>query len=144
MIVVDTNVLSELTKPKPSPEVVAWFDQQRIPDLFTTAITLAEIQMGIHLMPKGRRRDVLQRGADTTFDVRFAGRVLPFDSDAARAFCEIVGRRRRLGRPIEIMDAQIAAIALSHRAVIATRDASDFANCGVHVVNPWRTLQSNQ
>jgi predicted nucleic acid-binding protein len=138
VIVVDTNVLSELTKPTPSPDVLNWFDEQLTPDLFTTAITLAEIQMGIHRLPKGRRRDVLQRGADTTFNQTFAGRILPFDSDAARVFCEIVSERRRLGRPIEIMDAQIAAIALSRSAAVATRDADDFAHCGVRIVNPWR------
>ena len=91
----------------------------------------------VALLPKGRRRDALQGSADATFNHTFAGRILPFDSDAARAFGKIVSDRRRLGRPIEIMDAQIAAIALSRRAVIATRDTSDFANCGVRVVNPW-------
>jgi toxin FitB len=104
MIVVDTNVLSELTKPVPSPNVLAWYDEQSIQDLFTTSITQAEIQVGVDRLPKGRRR---------------------------------VAERCRLGRPIEIMDAQIAAIALSHRAVIATRDAADFAHCGVRIVNPW-------
>ena len=127
MIVVDTNVLSELTKLKPFPEVVAWFHHWRIPDLFTSAITNAEIQMGIHLMPKGRRRDVLQRGAswaNVRREVRHGRSVLPqFEFRCGAHSCFINGGRRRLGRPIEIMDAQIAAIALSHRAVIATRDA---------------------
>jgi toxin FitB len=137
MIVVDTNVLSELTKPVPSPNVLAWYDEQSIQDLFTTSITQAEIQVGVDRLPKGRRRDALQDSTDMTFSQTFAGRILPFDSDAARAFGKIVAERRRLGRPIEIMDAQIAAIALSHRALIATRGAADFAHCGVRIVNPW-------
>jgi predicted nucleic acid-binding protein len=137
MIVVDTNVLSELTKPAPSPDVVAWYHEQSIQDLFTTSITQAEIQVGVDRLPKGRRREALQDSADTTFTQTFAGRILPFDSDAARAFGKIVAERGRLGRPIEIMDAQVAAIALSRRASIATRDAGDFAHCGVRIVNPW-------
>lgn len=137
MIVIDTNVFSELTKPAPSPQVVAWYSEQSIQDLFTTSITQAEIQIGVNLLPRGRRRDALQASADTTFNQTFAGRILPFDSDAARALGKIVSQRRRLGRPIEIMDAQIAAICLSVGASIATRDAADFAYCGVRILNPW-------
>jgi toxin FitB len=137
MIVVDTNVLSELAKLSPSPAVLAWFEAQPLADLFTTSITQAEVHIGIEIMPPGKRRDAIQSAADTAFDTQFAGRVLPFDSQAAQAVGRIVADRRKIGCPIEVMDAQIAAIALSHRAIIATRDAADFAHCGVRIVNPW-------
>ncbi len=137
MIVVDTNVLSELGKLLPSPQVLAWFAAQPVTDLFTTSVTQAEVYIGIELMPRGKRRDAIKSVADTAFETQFAGRILPFDGEAARAVGSIVSTRRQLGRPIEIMDAQIAAIALSRRAVIATRDVTDFANCGVRVVDPW-------
>jgi predicted nucleic acid-binding protein len=137
MIVVDTNVLSELGKPLPSPEVLAWFAAQPIAELYSTSVTEAEVYIGIELMPAGKRREAIQSAADTAFATLFAGRILPFDLEAAQAFGRIVADRRRIGRPIEIMDAQIAAIALSRSATIATRDATDFAHCGVRIVDPW-------
>lgn len=139
MILLDTNVLSELMRPKPSPSVVAWIAQQPAADLFTTAITEAEILYGIELLGKGKRRDALQAAAEGMFTEDLAGRVLPFESDAALHFARIAAHRRALGRPISHADAQIAAIARAHGAKLATANGPDFADCSIDVIDPWRT-----
>ena len=139
MIVLDTNVLSELLRPAPTPQVLRWVAAQPASQLFTTTITQAEILYGIEILPKGKRRSALQSVVEAIFEQNFAGRVLPFASDAARLFASIVASRRTLGRPIEKFDAQIAAIARSHRAAIATRNTPDFDDCGVTVLDPWNS-----
>jgi len=139
MIVLDTNVLSELMRPKPSPRVAAWIAQQAAPDLFTTAITEAEIFCGIELLAKGKRRGGLLAAAEGMFAEDFAGRVLAFESDAAQHFARIAAHRRALGRPISHADAQIAAIARAHGAKLATGNGPDFADCSIVVIDPWRT-----
>jgi len=138
MIILDTNVLSELMKPKPSAAVVAWIAQQPAPDLFTTAITEAEIFYGIELLGKGKRRDALLAAADGVFSEDFAERVLGFDSDTARHFASVAVHRWALGRPISHADAQIAAIARAHGAKLATGNGPDFADCGIVVIDPWK------
>ena len=138
MIVLDTNVLSELMRPKPSARVVAWIAQQPPADLFTTAITEAEIFYGIELLAKGKRRDGLLAAAEGMFTEDFAGRVLAFESDAAHHFARIAAHRRALGRPISHADAQIAAIARAHGAKLATGNGPDFADCSITVIDPWR------
>jgi len=138
VIILDSNVLSELMRPKPSPQVAAWVAQQPLADLFTTAITEAEICYGIELLAKGKRRDALLAAAQGIFTEDFAGRVLAFDTDAAHSFASIAAHRRALGRPISHADAQIAAIARTHRAKLATGNGPDFADCGIIVVDPWR------
>ena len=138
MIVLDTNVLSELMRPKPSARVVVWIAQQPLADLFTTAITEAEIFYGIELLAKGKRRDGLLAAAEGMFTEDFAGRVLAFESDAAHHFAGIAAHRRALGRPISHADAQIAAIARAHGAKFATGNGPDFADCGITVIDPWR------
>jgi len=137
MIVLDTNVVSEMMKTAPSPAVTAWIEAQPQTDTYVTAVTRAEIFYGIELLPSGKRRDAIADAAERLFEQRIATPILPFDSDAARIFGKLAATQRRLGRPMDFMDAQIAAIALSRRAAIATRDIADFANCGVRVVNPW-------
>ncbi len=137
MILLDTNVLSELMKAAPDPTVLAFVDGVPGMALFTTAITQAEILYGIALLPEGRRRDALLVAARTALESHFRGRVLPFDGDAAEAFAAIAASRRERGRPISQADAQIAAIAKSRGAALATRNAADFDGCGVTVVNPW-------
>ena len=139
MILLDTNVLSELMKPKPSGRVAAWVAQQPTADLYTSAITEAEIFYGIELLAKGKRRDSLLAAAEGMFTEDFAGRVLAFESDAARYFARIAAHRRALGRPISHADAQIAAIARAHGAKLATGNGPDFADCGLTVIDPWRT-----
>jgi predicted nucleic acid-binding protein len=138
MIVLDTNVVSELMKPSRSEAVLAWLStQQKVDDLSVTTITVAEVLYGIELLPKGKRRDGLERQASAMFKQDFVGRILPFDELAARIFPLLAAGRRKLGRPIEFFDAQIAAIARVHGATLATRDTDDFEGCGVRLINPW-------
>jgi len=137
MIILDTNVVSELMKPTRSPAVIAWLSSQAREDLFTTTITMAEVLYGIELLPAGKRRDGLRRVAQATFTEDFAGRILTFEESPARLYAVISAARRARGRPISVQDAQIAAIARSHNASLATRDTGDFHGCGVRLVNPW-------
>ena len=137
MIILDTNVVSEVVRPAPAPEVIRWLVAQPASGVFITTITQAEIFYGLEVMPKGKRRTNLQFAIEAIFGEDFADRVLPFDSDAARAFASIAASRRVLGRPIAQLDAQIAAIARSRSGTLATRDAHDFEHCGIPLVNPW-------
>jgi len=139
MTVLDTNVLSELVRPLPSPEVVRWMAAQPNSSLFATSVTQAEMLYGIELMPKGKRRAALQAEVEGMFAEDFQNRILPFDADAAREYPGIAAARRAMGRPITPFDAQIAAIALSHGAKLATRNTADFEHCGVALINPWKT-----
>ena len=138
MIILDTNVLSELMKASPSQQVLRWFASQPPLQLFTTTITQAEILYGLELLPKSKRRSALQAAVEAIFEEDFSGRILPFDSDAARVFPTIVAARRSLGRPMTQFDAQIAAMARSRAAAIGTRNSRDFEHCGVAIVDPWR------
>jgi len=137
VIVLDTNVLSELMRPAPSERVVRWVAAQPATSLYTTSITQAEILHGIMLLPSGRRRNALQTAAEAMFSEDFGGRVLPFGSDATHPYARIAAARRRGGRPISHFDAQIAAIARSAGAEIATRNVADYEACGIQVINPW-------
>ena len=139
MIVLDTNVLSELMRPEPSPTVIAWIEARATTSLFTTTITQAEILYGIRLLPSGKRRSEIEEAACEMFRMDFAGRVLPFDQDAAQAYAKIASSRRQAGRPITQFDAQIAAIALSRDGAVATRNIADFEGCGPDLIDPWRT-----
>jgi predicted nucleic acid-binding protein len=137
MIVLDTNVLSEPLRPKPSTKVLDWMRSQPTTVLFTTTITHAELLYGIALLPQGRRRRSLESVVAHIFAVHLAGRVLPFDSAAAQDYAHIAAARRRSGRPISEPDARIAAIARSRGAELATRNVADFADCELEVINPW-------
>lgn len=137
VIILDTNVVSELMKPNPSPAVFAWAASRPPADLFTSTITMAEVLYGIERLPQGKRRDQLLRVAESVFVEDFAGRVLTFDEPAARMFAVVATQRRAHGRPIDEPDAQIAAIARAHGATLATRNTDDFEGCGVKLVNPW-------
>ncbi len=143
-VIVDTNVVSEFMRPKPQPIVLAWLDSQFRRSLFVTAVTEAEIRAGIAFLPEGRRRRLLVRAADQAFGDLFAGRILPFDTEAARAYAKIAARCRRAGRPISQADGQIAAIAHSRDAMLATRNVQDFKLADVHLVNPWPPVEDNQ
>jgi hypothetical protein len=136
MIVLDTNVLSELMKPEPAAPVVRWTATQPAALLYITSITLAEVMHGILRLPKGKRRTALE-AAEAMFAEEFPGRILAFGSEAAHPYAEIVSERSRAGRPISHFDAQIAAIARTHGADLATRNVNDFAGCGVRIINPW-------
>ncbi len=137
MIVLDTNVLSEPLRPTPSAKVLDWMRSQPSTVLFTTTITEAELLYGVALLPRGKRRDLLESVVGRIFVMHLAGRILPFDSAAARAYADIAARRRRSGRPMSEPDARIAAIAKSRGAELATRNVADFAGCELEVVNPW-------
>ena len=140
MIILDTNVLSELMKPKPFTQVVAWVAKQSAAELFTTTITEAEIFYGIELLARGKRREALLAAAEAMFAEDLAGRILGFESEAARVFSKVAAHRRALGRPISHADAQIVAITQVRRAELATRNKQDFEDCGVSVVDPWNDL----
>lgn len=137
MIVFDTNVISELMRRKPDSRVMAWVADQAAASPFTTTLTQAEILYGLALLPPGRRRDDLLAAALPMFEVDLAGRVLPFDGDAALAYPEIAAARKQAGRPISQIAAQIASIVHSRGARLATRNLRDFAECGITVVDPW-------
>lgn len=137
MIVLDTNVLSEVLRREPDPRVVEWLGEQPRASVFTTTITRAEILFGIQRMPAGARRDELRDAATKIFDIDLDGQVLSFDSAAADELAEISAARRTAGRPISQFDAQIAAITRSRGARLATRNVADFEGCGFAVINPW-------
>lgn len=137
MIVLDTNVLSEGLRPHPSPSVLRWMQSEPLTALFTTTITEAELLYEAALLPDGRRRQALEAVIAQLLGTRFAGRILPFDSAAAREFADIAFKRRRDGRPIGEADGRIAAVARSRGATLATRNVSDFTGCGLTVVDPW-------
>ena len=124
-------------RPDPDPAVVAWLNGQVKANLFVTAVTEAELRYGVANMAAGRRRDELAREVDNTFAFDFAGRILPFDSDAAREYAAIRVHLESVGRPVEDLDIMIAAIARSYGAAVATRNVRDFADCGVPLINPW-------
>lgn len=137
MIVLDTNVLSEGLRPQPSASVLHWMQSEPLTALFTTTITEAELLYGAALLPDGRRRRALEGVIALLLGTRFVGRILPFDSAAAREFADIASKRRLDGRPIGEADGRIAAITRSRGASLATRNVSDFAGCGLTVVDPW-------
>jgi len=137
MIVLDTNVISEAMSTAPHPNVARWLSAQVSTEMFTTSISLAEILYGIELLPAGKRRTRLIASAEIMFAKLFSGRILVFDESAARTFPRIAVDRRLRGRPITLLDAQIAAITRASRARLATRNVADFEYCGIRLVNPW-------
>jgi toxin FitB len=124
-------------RPSRAPEVTGWFGRKPRAMLFTTALSQAEILYGLELLPEGRCRDDLIAPALRVFEEDLGGRVLPFDTDAAVAFADIAAGRRRAGRPISQIDAQIAAIVRARGASFATRNVADFEDCGIALINPW-------
>ncbi|MFB2581474.1 type II toxin-antitoxin system VapC family toxin [Herbiconiux sp. P15] len=137
MIVADTNVLSEILRDDPDESVAGWFERCDQADFYTTAVTLAEMLAGLSTMAAGSRRHGLADQVARLFGGVLDGRVLPFDSASAVEYAEVIATRRRIGRPISPLDAQIAAIARVHGASVATRNGRDFEGAGVTVVDPW-------
>jgi len=137
VIVLDTNVLSELMRPQPDERVVAWLKQQTRSNLFTTAVTRGEMLYGVLILPDGRRRTRMHQEVEAIFAVDMAGRVLPYDEAAADAHAAISAARRTQGRPVDQSDAMIAGIARSHGAMLATRNVRDFEGCGIALIDPW-------
>jgi predicted nucleic acid-binding protein len=137
MIVLDTNVVSELMRATPEPTVLAWLQQTSSTGLYTTAVTVAEIRYGIARLPEGRRRQTLHQAADEIF-AAFPRQVLPFDLAAASAYADVAAGRERDGNPISGFDGQIAAICRSQAAVLATRNTKDFTDTGISLIDPWQ------
>ena len=137
-IILDTNVLSELMRSQPAPIVVAWFARQTAATFYITAITQAEILLGIALLPAGKRRDMLANAADKMFREEFFGKCLPFDDSCSALYASVVANRRRAGFSMTTEDAQIAAIALNSKLSLATRNTKDFLHIeGLNLSNPW-------
>lgn len=137
MIVLDSHVVSELMRERPSSTVVQWARSQVADEVCTTSVTVAEVRFGIERLPNGRRKDLLRSTADEIF-TQLTDVVWPFDTKAAERYADIVARRERAGRPIDGFDAQIAAICHTRRADLATRDVSGFADTGIRVIDPWQ------
>jgi toxin FitB len=138
MIVLDTNVLSEALRPVPEPSVLDWLSNQPRASIFITTVTRGEILYGIRILADGKRRRGLWDAAVKIFDTDFADQVLSFDSEAADMYADITASRRAAGKPITQFDAMIVAMARSRGASLATRNAKDFEDCGVDVINPWK------
>ena len=136
MIILDTNVVSEFSRPSPDMGVINWIAGLAPSNVHITAITEAAVRYGINILPSGQRRERLLSRIETLRQY-FAGRILPFDGKAARSYAAIAAERRSAGRPMNQADCQIAAIAHSLGASLATRNTTDFEGCGIDVINPW-------
>ena len=137
MFLLDTNVLSAVMGTRPAPQVANWMVQHKPELLFTAAVCQAEILSGIAVLPQGRRREGLEAAALAMFREDFAGRVLPFESDAAEIYAELFAARRAAGRPASTADLMIASIARSRGATVVTRDTAGFEGCGLTLIDPW-------
>jgi predicted nucleic acid-binding protein len=137
VILLDTNVISAVMAPVPNAAVVGWLDRRPTASLYLCAVTIAEIGYGLHALPEGRRRRSLEHRFARFVAEGFAGRILPFDERAAGLYGETMAVRRRAGRPMSILDGQIAAIARAHRFALATRNVRDFEATGLEVVDPF-------
>ncbi len=137
MIVLDTNVISEMARQLPDDRIVTWIDNQEQTQIYLTSVSLAETLYGIERLPLGRRKVGLSTYIGILIEERFNSRILSFDKESARAYALIAARSERIGRPMGIADAQIAAICRLHGATLATRNVRDFEETGVTLVNPW-------
>jgi predicted nucleic acid-binding protein len=140
VIVLDTNVLSEMMRPQPEPRVMAWANGLDPQAIAITAMNEAEILHGLARLPAGRRQQALRQSWEELMADLFRGRSLPFSSEAAHWYGELVSRRERLARPISTSDAVIAATTLAHSAQLATRNTADFEAIGIELINPWLGL----
>ena len=136
MIILDTNVVSELMRPEPAPSVASWVRERDRRELRTTVITIAEVRYGVARLPDGRRKQVLLAAADEIFSA-FADQVLPVDAAAAEQYAVIANSRERAGKPIAGFDALIAAVCRCQGAALATRNVSDFEGTGIELIDPW-------
>jgi len=137
MIIVDTNVMSEMMRLTPEQNVVAWFNDRRSETVWTNAITIMEIRYGLDIKPDGRKRFLLEATFERMLATYFPGRIAAFDHDAASHAARLQGRLKRAGIGIELADCMIAGITLSHGAILATRNVRHFADAGIDLVNPF-------
>ena len=138
MIVLDTNVISELACQVPDPGVISWLDSLDISDVATTAVTAAELRYGVARLPEGHRKRELTVVIRGILTEDFHGRVLPFDERASVRYADIVAGRERIGKPIGVADAQIAATCRDVGAILATRNTADFEETGIELIDPWK------
>lgn len=137
MILIDTNVISELWKAEPNPGVLAWVDAQTVETLYLSAITVAELRFGLATMPEGKRRTIYQERLENEVLPTFTGRVLPFNLDASQAYADLMARAKVEGKAIGKADGYIAATASACGLMVATRDIGPFEAAGLKIVNPW-------
>jgi len=139
VIILDTNVLSALMRHAPEAQIVRWLDHQPAESIWITAITLFETRLGLALLPKGRRRQLLESAFDQLLEEDLENRVLDFDSAAATEAAALAAARQKAGRTVDMRDTQIAGIALARRATLATRNVRHFQDLSVTVIDPWQT-----
>ncbi|PYU36347.1 MAG: VapC toxin family PIN domain ribonuclease [Acidobacteria bacterium] len=137
MIILDTNVLSAIMRPKPEKSVAAWLDKQSPISIWTTSITLLELRFGLEILPSGRKRSQLMQALEDVLAEEIGGRVAAFDAVAAQHAADLMASRYRRGRPTELRDTMIAGIALAHHATLATRNTPHFQDLALPVINPW-------
>lgn len=144
MIILDTNVISELWKATPDPNVLAWIDAQMVETLYLSAITVAELRFGLAAMPIGKRRAVYQERLEAEVLPAFTSRVLPFDLDASKAYADLMAQAKAAGKAIGRADGYIAATAAARGLMVATRDTSPFEAAGLNIINPWEIRADDQ
>jgi predicted nucleic acid-binding protein len=137
VILLDTNVISEIMKVSPSEIVVDWLNDQKSTELHISAVTIGEIEYGLRILPAGKRQRQLRERFERFIAAAFSQRVVAYDEAAARTYGEIMGHRREIGRPMSVPDGQIAAVARTNGFVVATRNTADFEDCGIDVVDPF-------
>lgn len=137
MIVVDTNIISELMSKTPSQAVLDWLNEQDAETLYLTTITIAEIGYGLRILPEGKRRRLLEEKFEQFVESAFEQRILSFDEAAARTYGDVMGHRKEIGRPLSVPDGQIAAIARVNGFAVATRNIRDFEEIGLNLINPY-------
>ncbi len=137
MIILDTNIISELMKTAPDPRVITWIDQQDAMALFTTSITIAEIMYGLGVLPDSRRRILLKEAFDRVLTRAFKHRILVFDEAAAHFYGQLMGHRKTIGHPLGVLDGQIAAMTRANQMSLATRNTRDFSDCELTLINPF-------
>lgn len=138
MIVLDTNVLSALMRLQSEPAVVAWLNTQQPQSIWTTAVSVFEIQFGLATMPAGKRHDALEAAFEAVVNQDLNGRVLDFDTTAASETAALAAKLQRFGRPIEMRDAMIAGIVSAHGAALATRNIKHSTDTRIQLVDPWQ------
>lgn len=136
-MILDTNIISEMMRPKPAVSVMHWLNQQDASELFISTVTVGEIMYGLETLPAGQRRRRLEAGFEHLIRDAFDTRLLVFDEDVARHYGRLMAARRKMGKPLSALDGQIAATAFAHRMAIATRNVKDFEDSGLAIANPF-------
>lgn len=144
MLVIDTNVISELMRLQPTPAVAEWIAEHDVQEIYLTAIGEAELRYGVAIMPAGKRKTTLEAAMAYWLNHGFGARILPFDSAAARAYAEVAAECRHSGRPISEADCQIAAICRARDAVLVTRNVRDFQCAGIEIADPWADARRSE